>query len=118
MTTFVAPSTSPSTPRVGVFSRLRKSQPWSVIDGFLGSVVQNADAVFCGRRYSLLVPAIAILLALFLRFPHYELPRDVGSGIQPMSWQIQHPLTPIPAELKDVALYGGPASHEIKWSCG
>ncbi len=114
MTTFVAPSTSPSTPRVGVFSRLRKSQPWSVIDGSSGPSCKTLDAVFCGRRYSLLVSAFLNLARVFLRLPHYELPRDVGSGIQPMSWQIQHPLTPIPAELKDVALYGGPASHVDK----
>lgn len=88
----------------------------AAIDGLLSAVVRRAHAVLGGRRSLLLIAAAAILVALLTRFPRYEtlpkLPEDVQN--QAMSWQVRHPLTPIPADLKNIALHGGAASHVDK----
>ena len=99
-----------------LFRRSRKLQPWVAIDRFLAALGRKADPVFGGPHSLLLTAALATLLALLARFPHYEmlsqLPRQVEN--QAMSWQVRHPLTPIPAAWKDIGLNGWDASHVDK----
>lgn len=93
-----------------------EAAPVAPIEGFLTTVVRGADMFFGGRHALLLITATAILTALVTRFPHYEnLPRikqEISN--QALSWQVRHPLTPIPANLKNIPLYGPPASHADK----
>jgi hypothetical protein len=66
--------------------------------------------------WPLVIAIAAIALAIFLRFPPYstlgELPQDIEN--QAMVWQIEHPFSPIPAYMKEIRTYGGPASHVDK----
>ncbi len=90
--------------------------PVVAIDNFLTAVVHKADDV-CRPPHCLLVIAlIASLLALLTRFPHYETLPQIRQNVmnQAMSWQVRHPLTPIPEDLKNIRLNGPPASHVDK----
>jgi len=101
---------------LSLLRRLNKSQPRAAIDGLPATFVRQGDALFRGLCSLLLIATLGILLALVTRFPHYEmlsqLPKRVEN--QAMSWQVHHPLTPIPADLKDVGLNGWAASHVDK----
>lgn len=88
----------------------------TVIDRFLAAIVRLVRRSVSGRYPFLVITVIATLLAFLLRFPPYELLQQVPlrPANQAMTWQIQHPLTPIPTSLQNISLYGGSASHVDK----
>jgi hypothetical protein len=59
---------------------------------------------------------VASIVALFLRFPQYETMSGILHDLigRAISWQVQHPFTPIPGILKDVRANGGMGSHVDK----
>jgi hypothetical protein len=79
---------------------------WRVTDGFLSAVVGTAQKYSTGRLFRLKVTAAAILLSLLVAFPPYksmpaQLHKTANLPIRAIQWKIQHPLAPIPENLKD-----------------
>lgn len=88
----------------------------TAIDRLLIAIVRLVQRSISGRYSFLAITVVATAVALLLRFPQYEslqqLPLHPAN--RALTWQIQHPLTPIPADLQNMFLYGGSASHVDK----
>jgi hypothetical protein len=91
------------------------------INRLLRVVIEIAARYFAGRFAFLKIAAVAVLLSLLTTYPGYY--RDLHKGISrpaadpdrtmydALNFKFHHPLTPIPADLKDVNLHDGVASH-------
>jgi hypothetical protein len=92
-----------------------------LLDSFLSVIVRWANEHFTGRYSRLRVTAIAFLLSVLTTLPLYQfIPQGFSSVTgQVWSWKLAHPLSPIPNNLKNPALYeiadvAGQASHADK----
>lgn len=91
----------------------------STLDRFLAVVVRIAQEHLTGKYAGLKVAAAATLLSLLMTFPLYEMgPESQNPTGQALLWKVQHPLSQVPAQLKNPALYqksaSGGASHADK----
>lgn len=88
----------------------------TTIDRLLATFVGKSRIVVGGPRPLLRIAGLAILIALLTRFPHYGMLPQLSNDVQnqAISWQVRHPLTPIPANWKNIDAHGGAASHVDK----
>lgn len=91
------------------------------LDRFIAVVVRTAQKYLTGKHACLKIAAAATLLSLFTTFPVYEgMNQQLRDHItaQALLWKTQHPLSQVPAQLKDPSLYqreaSGEASHVDK----
>jgi len=90
------------------------------LDRFLAAIVRAAQHHLAGKHACLKIAAAAALLSVLVTFPVYEGigDRSQTPTAQAFLWKVQHPLSPVPAQWKNPALYqgdtAGGASHADK----
>ncbi len=85
---------------------------------FLQFLIRATERVFCGRLGNLRVAVGALIVSLFAAFPSYHAysrnALNNNPTIQAICAKIQHPLTPIPSNLKSLTVLQGTGSHNDK----
>jgi len=89
------------------------------LDRFLTAIVRGVQQRLSGKHACLKIALTAVVLSLLITFPLYEVgPEFQNPTGQALLWKVQHPLSPVPAQLKSPALYqrsaAGGASHADK----
>jgi hypothetical protein len=108
-------------PKMDIESSALEAEPFSVnrlgvlriCDHLLTTVVRMAQEHLTGKYARLKITVVAVLLSLFVTFPIYEAWSNLLKSVitsQALSWKVQHPLSQVPAYLKNPALYQGNAA--------
>jgi hypothetical protein len=86
------------------------------LDKLLQRVTLAAEILVSGRLPYLKIAAVTFLIALLASLQIYVglRARFDPPNTEALSFKIRHPLSPLPAELKDQSLYDGYASHNDK----